>query len=90
MKPYFGESPKGWVDTVVEAEVAEMVENVAGEAEVSENEGIEGNDASPIDSGLLNQPLASELVDVVTYNEDQEFRRNRPRRDVRRLVRFQV
>jgi len=29
VKPYLGESPKGWVDTVVETEVAEMVENVA-------------------------------------------------------------
>jgi len=75
---------------VVETEVAEMVENVAEEVDVSDNEGGEGNDTSPIDSGILNQSVASELVDVVTYNEDQELRRNRPRRDVRRPVRFQV
>ena len=89
VKPSLGESPKCWLAKVVETEVAEVVEKVAEEAEVSEHEEVVDDGASPIDSGLLNQPLASELVDVVTYNEDQEFRRNRPRRDIRRPVRFE-
>ena len=89
VKPYLGESPKGWVDAVVEAEVAEVVEKVAGEAEISDSEDVENDIASPIDSVLVTQPLAPELVDVVTFSEDQEFRRNRPRRDVRRPARFE-
>ena len=89
VKPYFGEPPKGWLETVAEADVSELVEKVVDETGISDTEDIVTDDASPIDSGPLNEPLASESVDVITFNKDQEFRRNRPRRDVRRPVRFQ-
>ena len=55
---------------------------------VSDAEDLVNDAASPIDSGPLAEPLASESVDVVTFNEDQEFRRNRPRRDIRKPARY--
>ena len=88
VKPYFGESPKGWLETVAEADVSELVEKIVGETEVSGIEDVVNDGASPIDSGPLNKLLASESVDVITFSEDQEFRRNRPRRNPRRPARF--
>ena len=88
VKPFFGEPPKSWLETITETEVSEIVEKIVGEPEVSEIEEVISNDTSPIDSDPLKEPLASELVDVVTFNEDQEFRRNRPRRNIRMPARY--
>ena len=53
--------------------MSELVEKVAEDASasVSDTEEVINNDASPIDNGPLKEPLASELVDVVTFNEDR-------------------
>ena len=88
IKPFFGEPPKSWLETITETEVSEIVEKIVEEPEVSEAEEMISNDTSPINSGPLKEPLASELVDVVTFNEDQEFRRNRPRRNIRKPARY--
>ena len=86
VKLYHGDAPKGWLDTNVQSEVAELVESTGEEVEVSEDR--EGDESLPVDSGPIIQPLASELVDVVTFDANQEFRRTRPRRNVRRPTRF--
>ena len=68
--------------------MSELVEKVVGETEVSDTDDVVNDGASPIDSVPLNKPLASETVDVITFDKDQEFRRNRPRRNPRRPARF--
>jgi len=88
VKPYLGDQPRGWLDNVVENEVSEFVEQDGTETKVLEEREGECDEASPVDSGSVNQPLASEPADVITFNESQEFRRNRPRRNIRRSVRF--
>jgi len=89
VKPYLADAPKGWLSVNAEAEVADLIEAAGDEAEVS-IEGADNDDESvPVDNGQVTQPLASEPVDVITFNADQEFRRTRPRRNVRRPVRFQ-
>ena len=35
VKPYFGEPPKGWLETVNEVDVSELVEKGAGETSLS-------------------------------------------------------
>jgi len=82
VKPYLGDQPRGWLDNVVENEVAEFVEQDGTETEVLEEGEGECGEASPVDSGSVDQPRASEPVDVITFNQSQEFRRNRPRRKI--------
>ena len=50
----------------------------------------ESDRSIPVDNGPVTQPLASEPVDVITFNSDQEFRRTRSRRNVRKPARFEV
>jgi hypothetical protein len=88
VKPFFAEPPKSWLETTTETEVSEIIEKIVEESEVSDTDEVLNDDALPIDSGPLNEPLVSESVDVLTFDENQEFRRNRPRREIRRPSRF--
>ena len=89
IKPYLADAPKGWLNESPEVEVAELIENVGDVAEVLKEDESEPDESIPVDNGLVTQPLASEPVDFITFNSDQEFRRNRPRRNVRKPARFE-
>jgi len=86
VKPYFGELPKCWLNIDVETEVAEIVGSV--ENEVLESAESEVDESARVDNGPVIEPLASEPADVITFNADQEFRRVRPRRNIRVPARY--
>ena len=69
-------------------EVAEIVDLIDGEAEELDAEGDEVHESARLDNGPVVEPLASEPVDVITFDENQEFRRVRPRRNVRIPARY--
>ena len=88
VKPYFGQLPKCWLDANVESEVSEVIESAGNDAEVFEVADGKRNESVVVDNGPVNEPLASEPVDVITFSADQEFRRVRPQRDVRIPARY--
>ena len=88
IKPYFGELPKCWLNENVEAEVAEIVGLAGEDAEDLDAAEDEPDESVRVDNGPVNQPLASEPADVITFSADQEFHRVRPRRNVRIPARY--
>lgn len=89
VKPFFGNPPKGWLDVCLETEVSELVEE--GEAVGGHDLDGVGDDSAELAHGgssTTDQPAANEIADVITFDNDQEFRRIRPRRQIRRPARF--
>jgi hypothetical protein len=76
VKPYLGDPPKGWV-TNTDVEVVEFNPNDIEPDYQPTNSFIE-----PCENVSPAVHVTPELVDVVTFNPDQEFRRSRPRRQV--------
>jgi len=48
----------------------------------------EGNESVVVNDGPVNEPLVLKPADVITFSADQEFRRVRPRRNVRVPARY--
>ena len=88
VKTYFGELPKCWLNGNVETEVAEIVGLIGDKDEVLESAEEENDESTRVDNGPVIEPLASEPADVITFSTDQEFRRTRPRRNVRVPARY--
>ena len=67
--------------------MAEIVGSIENRDEVLASADDE-DESARVDSGPVIEPLASEPADVVTFNTDQEFRRVKPRRNVRVPARY--
>ena len=76
VKPYLGIPPKCWLNGNIEPDVTELKESTGDDVETLEE--CEGDESSPVDSGPLLEPLASEPAEVVTFNESQEFKWTSP------------
>jgi len=88
VKTYYGESPKCWIDVGNRSEVAEVVETAGDKSEVLDIAEDEGNESVVADNVPVDEQLVLEPADVIIFNTDQEFRRVRPRRNVRVPARY--
>jgi len=66
--------------------VAEIVGSVENKDEVLESAEDDVEESARVDDGPEIEPLES--ADVLTFNNDQEFRRTRPRRNILMPVRY--
>jgi len=87
VKHFHGEPPKAWLDIpiVEETVVTENCEDIYDENLVKTKTGgltVVVNDTATNSNSVTNQP------DVVTFDLNQELRRNRPRRQPRLPSRF--